>query len=319
MARLLETQQRVLDTLANPAGPHPNLASHDELGLATQAELNTIANSLVDKADAIHAHPVDPHIHTEHALTVHSHVLETHTHADKADALHAHDLAYAPAVHTHAGVGLHPDLTAHDLMGLATQSELNAVAQAKADIHAHPYAPSSHSHAIGDLPTGTTATTVALGNHTHGAAGGPATVKLTADLAAKSTTTLADVTGLVFPLVAGTYYRFVFHVLFFAGATATGIRLGLTTPAFTVYSAHVRVPAATADGTAGMMEGFLSTSGDSVVGANTPGTTKANSNLGVIEGSILPSANGNLQVQYAPEVAAALTVLQGSNGTLFSL
>ena len=41
--------------------------------------------------------------------------------------------------------GEHPDLAAHDALGLATDSALAL----KADIHSHPYATTSHAHVDG--------------------------------------------------------------------------------------------------------------------------------------------------------------------------
>lgn len=56
------------------------------------------------------------------------------------------------------GGGEHPDLATHNTLGLATQSELDTVAAAKADVHSHPYSSDSHNH------DGTYATA----GHTHG-------------------------------------------------------------------------------------------------------------------------------------------------------
>lgn len=142
----------------------------------------------------------------------------------------------------------------------------------------------------------------------------PSTVKLTADLAASTSTTLANTTGLSFAVTAGNYYSFEFVVLFQSAATTTGIRLGLTCPAFTVYSARVEVPVA-ADGVSADMQGWLTTSGDSVLGTGVQAITTTYA--AIIRGLILPSANGTIQVQHATEVAASgVTIKQGSHGVM---
>lgn len=150
-----------------------------------------------------------------------------------------------------------------------------------------------------------------------GAAGaGPSSVKLAADLPAFTSTTLANATGLAFAVTSGVVCRFRFDVIFRTAALTTGIRLGLTCPAFTVLAANVTTPFA-ADGTGMMFEGAITTSGDSVLST---GVAAANAdNLAVIEGVLLPSANGTLQLQAATEVAAsAATVRAGSNGQLWT-
>lgn len=140
------------------------------------------------------------------------------------------------------------------------------------------------------------------------------TVKLTADLTASTSTTLANATGLSLAVTAGTYYSFDFVVLFRAAATTTGLRLGLTCPAFTVYSARVEIPVA-ADGTSGDLQGWLTTSGDSVLGTGVQAITTTYA--ATIRGLILPSASGTIQVQYASEVSGSgVTIKQGSHGIM---
>lgn len=140
------------------------------------------------------------------------------------------------------------------------------------------------------------------------------TCKLTADAAALTSATLANVTGLSFALTAGTYYSFEFLVLFQSAAATTGLRLGLTFPAAIVVSAAVEIPVA-ADGTAGAIHGWLTSTGDSVLGTGVQAA--ATTYAAWIRGAILPSASGTLQVQAATEVAAsAVTVKQGSHGIL---
>lgn len=141
------------------------------------------------------------------------------------------------------------------------------------------------------------------------------TVKLTADLSATTSTTLANSTGLSFAVLSGSYYWFRFIVLFTSATATTGLKLGATTPTTTIYSARVQVPSA-ADGTDSEVVGWLSSSGDSVIGTGveTTGVVYA----ARVEGIIIPSADGTLQVQHAAEVGSAgnVVVKQGSAGWL---
>lgn len=153
-----------------------------------------------------------------------------------------------------------------------------------------------------------------------GGSGGPATVKLTSDLAPYLLTALTNATGLSFAVTSGVYYNFSFVIVHQSLLSTTGLRLGLTHPGATIFAAHAAVShtaSATADGSDNRFEGPLTTSGDSVVGA---GVAAATTNyVSTIEGFILPSTTGTLQVQYAAEVAASVTVKQGSHGLLFTL
>ncbi len=141
------------------------------------------------------------------------------------------------------------------------------------------------------------------------------TVRLTADVAANTATALANVAGLSFPLESGDAYDFEFEVIYRSAATTTGIRLGVTCPAFTVLAATVRIDGFAADGTGSTFHGPITTSGDSVM---TTGTVVANTDyLATVRGLIIPSAAGTLQLQAATEVAGSgVTIRNGSSGIL---
>jgi hypothetical protein len=161
------------------------------------------------------------------------------------------------------------------------------------------FAPSSHQHPASDI-TGLPS-------------GGDSVVKLTGDLAASTSTTLTNTTGLSFAVTSGTLYRFSARIIFRTAALTTGIRIGATTPAFTAYAANVSIPFAI-DGSGGVFHGALTTSGDSVVSSAVPAINT--DYVATVEGVILPSANGTFQLQHATEVAAsAATVRNGSNLT----
>lgn len=122
---------------------------------------------------------------------------------------------------------------------------------------------------------------------------------------------VANVTGLSFAVTAGVKYKYKFQILYTSAATTTGLRLGLTYPAATVAVALANISSG-ADGTGAYFQGTINTSGDSVLSTATS-STSANGHIAFVEGIIVPSANGTVQLTAATEVAAsAITILANS-------
>jgi hypothetical protein len=124
--------------------------------------------------------------------------------------------------------------------------------------------------------------------------------------------------SLKFSLSSGNYYAFEFVALMQTPVQTNGIRVGLNFPAATVVSAQGRVPIS-ADGAGQEMQGWITSSGDSVVGAS-----MATVNVPVIctvKGVIVPSANGTLNFGYGGELGttAGIVCRQGSYGILRKL
>lgn len=131
-------------------------------------------------------------------------------------------------------------------------------------------------------------------------------IKISADQT-NNTTTLSSINGLSLAVVNASYCKFKAVLIFRTAATTTGIRLGITCPAFTVFSAKAEIPMA-ADGVGGDMQGYITSSGDSVL---TTAVAAANTDfIAVINGVIKPSANGTLQLQFASEVALSNAVIR---------
>ncbi len=150
------------------------------------------------------------------------------------------------------------------------------------------------------------------------ASGGPTNTKVTSDQTFTSTTP-ADVTNMSFSVTNGRYYRFRFLVLYRSSATTVGLRLTLTIPAVTRFGATARMIFAAA-GAGGEFQGRIASSGEQVTA--TAVETVDTDQLAIVEGVILPSANGTLQLQAARETdtgGATITVRQGSNGALEDL
>lgn len=114
--------------------------------------------------------------------------------------------------------------------------------------------------------------------------------------------TLADVTGLMFPVTAGQRYWFRFVIQYTAAATTTGSRWTINGPAITElrYSSSYTLTATT------------QTINHGLAAYNLPAASNATSivvaNMAVIEGFILPSANGNVVARFASEVANSAIV-----------
>lgn len=163
---------------------------------------------------------------------------------------------------------------------------------------------------------GTGASTASAARSNLGIQQGPEVVKITSDTSTFNTT-LSDITGLSFSVSNGTYYGFKFLLPYTYSTTAKGPKYGITIPAATIYSATVRIPMA-ADGADAFYEGCLTTSGDSVNASSSPASSTVL--LAVIEGVLLPSADGTLQVRHAANGALqTLVTKQGAVGLLWEI
>jgi hypothetical protein len=141
-------------------------------------------------------------------------------------------------------------------------------------------------------------------------------VKKTVDQTA-NVVALADVTSLVFPLVAGRTYKFEFTIAYRTAVLTTGIALSVAVPAFTTLAATARSLFAV-DGSGAEFIGAITASNDTVIATAVP---VANTDyMAKVEGIIVPSANGNVQLRFASEVGASLvTIRAGSVGLLYDL
>jgi hypothetical protein len=147
-------------------------------------------------------------------------------------------------------------------------------------------------------------------------------VRKTADQT-NATTTLANVTDLVFPIAIGADYSFEFWIPFSSGTSTTGIGFALTCPALTGYiAATVRIPrlndvAGTAPATPPEQVGQITSSADVVIsdGVGTTGVLYIAKIEGVLSNA---SASGSLQVQVKAETTGTITVKKGASGVLYT-
>lgn len=112
--------------------------------------------------------------------------------------------------------------------------------------------------------------------------------------------TIADVTGLSFPVMSGVTYRFRFFIVYTAAATTTGSRWSINGPATTFLHYQSRNDLTTTAQT--------TTNGHSSYGlpaASNATSATTGSNIAMIEGTIRASANGTVIARFASEVASS--------------
>lgn len=132
------------------------------------------------------------------------------------------------------------------------------------------------------------------------------TLVLAADVTNNNATanTIADVTGLSFPVIAGIRYKFKFAITYTAAATTTGSRWSINGPAITLLNYRsdyslTAISRTTNDGQNAYNLPAASNLSSAVVAAG---------NIAVIEGMITPSASGRVIARFASEVASSAIV-----------
>jgi hypothetical protein len=142
-------------------------------------------------------------------------------------------------------------------------------------------------------------------------------IHLTADETGKTDATLTD-TALLFSVTSGRYYMFMFFIGYQSTVATVGLKLGMTTPTFTIFTALSETAGQAADKAGAVWQGTLNSSGDATVATAT--LTINTDEIAIIRGFILPSANGTLRVQYAAETTGAtVTMKRGSCGVMWDL
>ena len=121
--------------------------------------------------------------------------------------------------------------------------------------------------------------------------------------------TIANVTGLSFPVTSGHVYIFEFNIFYTANATTTGSRWSINGPATTtlVFASEYSLAATTTTRNANVITYDLPAASN----ATSAGTTTGNT--AVIWGIITPSANGDVIARFASEVAGAAIVAKAGS------
>lgn len=133
-----------------------------------------------------------------------------------------------------------------------------------------------------------------------------------------TTTSLANVTDLLFAVEAGQVYSFEFWVPFSTPALTTGLGLAVTCPASPGLIAYEALIPIANDGTGGTFHGHGTASGDTIL--STAVATINTVFLAHLRGVLRNGVNaGNLQLQFRTEIAgSAASVKQGAWGVCWS-
>lgn len=120
--------------------------------------------------------------------------------------------------------------------------------------------------------------------------------------------TMADVTGLSFPVLAGETYRFEFEIFFAAAATTTGSRWAINGPASPTLLAYMSEYSLTS--TTNTINSLTAYDTPAAANASSAATT---GNTARVRGFIRPSANGTVTARFASEIlSSAITAKAGS-------
>ena len=161
---------------------------------------------------------------------------------------------------------------------------------------------------VSEISALATAVGAAIKAHTTGFHGGEAGRGIVAisGSPANSTTTLADVTGLSFPVVAGARYAFKFVIPFSTSNAASAATFGLNGPPLTQLNSRVLVPLSATAVTARHSAAYGAPAATGASAATT-------GNVATIEGVIQTSAAGNVIARFASENTGTITVLPGAH------
>jgi hypothetical protein len=145
---------------------------------------------------------------------------------------------------------------------------------------------------------------------------------LSADVTNNNATanSIADVTGLSFPVTSGNKYWFRFVIWYTAAATTTGSRWSISGPTTTLlaYKTNYGLSAAGTSGT-DVMTDVNQAAYDTPTASNatSPTATAGQANIVIIEGLIQPSADGTVIARFASEVASSAIVAKAGSTVFY--
>jgi len=134
---------------------------------------------------------------------------------------------------------------------------------------------------------------------------------LTADVTNNnaSANTIADVTGLSFPVTAGKTYKFRFEIDYTAAATSTGSRWSINGPSAPTRLSY-RSDYSLTTTTRTTNDGLSTYDVPAASNATSADTT---SNRAIVEGSITPSVDGSVIARFASEVSSSAIVAKAGS------
>lgn len=134
-------------------------------------------------------------------------------------------------------------------------------------------------------------------------------LRVASDIIYNTAATLADVTGLTVPVKNGKNYTFLAQLFHLSAATTTGAQFGVNGPSMTSLIL-ANISGVTNSVAAGAISLGSATALNTVVTAQTTGSSAIT--LTVLSGAFTPSADGTFAIRATAEVAANMTVKQGS-------
>jgi hypothetical protein len=147
--------------------------------------------------------------------------------------------------------------------------------------------------------------------------GAPLIVVKSADQSSSDASTLSDVTGLSWPIVANGVYVFAFDLWVLAAATTTGLVIAVNGP--TLGTGYLRYGYETPTSATARWQSAATAFNTALVATGVPSTTTAH--LARVKGYLSNGANaGTLQLRMRSEVAgSSVTIQRGSYGKLTRL
>jgi hypothetical protein len=139
-------------------------------------------------------------------------------------------------------------------------------------------------------------------------------IVLDGDVASSASTSFQNITGLSFPVIAGQNYRWQAVLLYTTSAATIGLRVSLTAPAFTHNAYITQTPIAVAGSASNLWGNGASAADTGTTSTGSMNTTGGN--ILVATGIIRPSADGTVQLRFAPETATANGVIIEAGSTL---
>lgn len=218
---------------------------------------------------------------------------------NKSDGGHTHT-GYALADHTHTGYAAanHTHTEYANVSHTHTEYALTS--------HTHEYAPLVHTHQAA-VPSGKFLKDDGTWDNPGGGAESEIIVRLGADVA-NATTSFADVTGLLFPMLANKDYVFDVWLLFQSSVTTTGIKLAVKGPGTpTVLGMQTHIPTTLVAITHGLAIAY--DSGTASTGVPVINTSYLANITGLIRNGVTA---GNLIIRFAAETTGTVKIMTGS-------
>jgi len=130
-----------------------------------------------------------------------------------------------------------------------------------------------------------------------------------------SVATPVDLGGMTFKVTVGYKYKYKFTLIYSSSNGNCGVSLGLTSPTSIVLSAMIGIYGTAAEGTLSSHFGAINASGQMVTSAKV--YIVDHDYTAVIDGIIIPSATGYVQLRWCPETNYAVTLKRGSVGEIW--